>query len=103
MTQAIEKSFNSLNDKELFGSLTPDRKLTHGDINLDGADDSDDEEEVAFADSEDDEDTESNEATPNNLIISFGQTVLFHWNRRRKEEKDRAQVCNCRVGFVNSR
>ena len=85
-TQAIEKSFDSLNDKELFGSLTPDRNLTHGDINLDGANDSDDEEEVAFADSDDDDDTESNEeATPNNSIMSFGRTVLFHWNRRRKK------------------
>jgi len=85
-TQAIEKSSDSLNDKELFGSLTPDRNLTHGDINLDGADDSDDEEEVAFEDSDDDDDTESNEvATPNNSIMSFGRTVLFHWNRRRKK------------------
>ena len=83
-TQAIEKSLESLNDKKLFGSLTPDRNLMHGDINLDGADDSDDEEEVAFADSDDDDDddTESNdEGTPS--IRSFGRTVLFHWNRRR--------------------
>ena len=77
MTQAIEKSFDSLNDKELFGSLTPDRNLTHGDINLDGANDSDDEEEVSFVDSEDDEDTESNEVTPNNSIMSFGQSLVF--------------------------
>jgi hypothetical protein len=89
-TQAIEKSLESLNDKKLFGSLTPDRNLMHGDINLDGADDSDDEEEVAFADSDDevDDDTESNEAgTPNNSIMSFGRTVLFHWNRRRTKIK----------------
>jgi hypothetical protein len=46
-----------LNDKELFGSLTPDRNLTHGDINLDGANDSDDEVDVNFADSDDDDDT----------------------------------------------
>jgi hypothetical protein len=74
-TQAIEKSLESLNDKELFGSLTPDRNLMHGDINLDGANDSDDEEEVAFADSADgdDDDTESNDdGTPNNSIMSFG-------------------------------
>ena len=47
-TQAIEKSLESLNDKGLFGSLTPDRNLMHGDISLDGADDSDEEEEVAL-------------------------------------------------------
>jgi hypothetical protein len=85
-TQAIVKSLDSLNDKELFGSLTPDRNLMHGDINLDGAYDSDDEEEVAFADSDDDndDDNESNEeGTPINSIMSFGRTVLFHWNRRR--------------------
>ena len=72
-TQAIEKSLDCLNDKELFGSLTPDRNLTHGDINLDGADDSDDEEAVTFADSDDEDDTDSNdEATPSNSIMSFG-------------------------------
>jgi hypothetical protein len=63
-TQAIEKSLDSLNDKELFGSLAPDSNLTHGDINLDGADDSDDEEEVGFLDSDeddDDDDTDSND------------------------------------------
>jgi len=87
-TQAIEKSLDSLNDKELFGSLTPDSNLTHGDINLDGADDSDEEEEVGFLDSDDDndDDTDSNdEGTPNNSIRSFGRTVLAHWNRRRKK------------------
>ena len=65
-----------MNDKELFGSLTPDSNLTQGDINLDGADDSDDEEEVGFLDSDedddDDDDTERNEGTPNNSIRSFG-------------------------------
>ena len=85
-TQAINKSLDSLNDKELFGSLTPDRNLTRGDINLDGANDSDDEVDVNFTDSDDDDDTEeSNEATPNNSAMSFGRTVLSHWNRRRKK------------------
>ena len=86
-TQEIEKSLDSLNDKELFGSLTPDSNLTQGDINLDGADDSDDEEEVGFlvSDDDDDDDTDSNDETPNNSIRSFGRTVLSHWNRRRKK------------------
>jgi hypothetical protein len=51
----------------------------HGDINLDGADDSDDEEEVAFADSDndDDDDTESNEeGTPNNSNVIWTISTL---------------------------
>ena len=102
-TQAIEKSFDSLNDKELFGSLTPDRNLMHGDINLDGADDSDDEEEVAFADSDDDndDDNESNEeGTPINSIMSFGRTVLFHWNRRRKKIQHEYAIAGWALSIV---
>ena len=99
-TQSIEKSFDSLNDKELFGSLTPDRNLTHGDINLDGADDSDDEEEIAFADSYDEDDTGSNEATPSNSIMSFGRTVLFHWNRRRKKIEHEYAIAGWALSIV---
>ena len=100
-TQAIEKSFDSLNNKELFGSLTPDRNLTHGDINLDGANDSDDKEEVAFADSGDnDDDTENNEATPNNSIMSFQQSVLFHWNRKRKRIKHKYAIAGWALSIV---
>jgi hypothetical protein len=78
---------DSLNDKELFGSLTPDRNLTHGNINFDGINDSDDEVDIIFSDSDDDDDTEeSNEATPNNSAMSFGRTVFsHHWNGRRKK------------------
>ena len=100
-TQAIEKSFDSLNDKELFGSLTPDRNLTHGDVNLDGADDSDNEEEVSFVDSEDDEDSESNEATPINSIMSFGRSVLFHWNRRRKKIEHEYAIAGWALSIVS--
>jgi hypothetical protein len=83
-TQAIEQSLDSLNDNTLFGSLACDRNLRQGDINVDGADDSDDGEEVGFADSDadDDDDTESNDDEAPS-IRSFGRTVLFHWNRRR--------------------
>jgi hypothetical protein len=90
-----------LNDKELFGSLTPDRNLTHGDVNLDGADDSDNEEEVSFVDSEDDEDSESNEATPINSIMSFGRSVLFHWNRRRKKIEHEYAIAGWALSIVS--
>ena len=89
-----------MNDKELFGSLTPDRNLTHGDINLDGANDSDDEVEVNFADSDDDDNIESNEATPNNSVMSFGCTVLFHWNRRRKKIKHEYAIAGWALSVV---
>jgi len=82
-TLSIEKSIKTLNDNELFGSLIYDGNLMQGDIYLDVEDDGG-EEEVPFADSYDDDDTENNEATPYNLIMSFGQTVLFHSNRRKK-------------------
>jgi hypothetical protein len=99
-TQAIENSFETLNDKELFGSQTPDGTLTQGDNNLDGADDSD-EEEVAFTDSDDDDDTENNEATPYNSIMSFRRTVLFHWNRRKKRIEHEYAIAGWALSIVN--
>ena len=97
---SIEKLIEFLNDKELFGSLTPDGNLTQGDINLDSADDSD-EEEVAFADSDNNDGTENNEGTPFNSIMSFGKTVLFHWNRRKKRIEHEYAIAGWALSVVD--
>ena len=87
-TVAIEQSMDALNDDELFGDLSTDRNLMEDGNNMLGGEDDSNEEEVFFEDnpdfSDDDDIEDRTEATPYNLIMSFGRQVLWHWNRRKK-------------------
>jgi hypothetical protein len=110
-TVAIENSIDSLNDKDLFGSIQGDLSLhREGNIVLGETHDDDDsmsgDEAVVFQDvpseiSEDDLDDNNYDGNDETLTqnndrwnLSFGRQILWHWEKRKnKIEHEYAVLC----------
>ncbi len=99
-TLALKKLEEFLNDRNLFGSLRSDSNLTkEGNIVLGEEGDISDEEDVVYENApphseeesnydeesiDEDASTQLSKVTPNNLIVSFGRQVIWHWNKRKQ-------------------